>query len=127
MGSVMSECEFIPLQQAIITIIHGTQNRSLPREHFEAYLFNQMDEMSQTDKLIQPRTDYIDAYEWLLANLYRVAGIQLYDDGEIRLNISPGEIKDNKKCIYFLESPISNRNLDSVLYDELESIMLNGI
>ena len=41
---------------------------------------------------------YLDAVEWLEINMYRIAGIQLYDDGEIRLNLSPEYIEKDEKC-----------------------------
>ena len=123
----MFDAERTELEKIYVTILHGEQSRGFIKEHLEAYLYDVFKQVSDLAKLEEIRDSYIDAFEWLLANLYRTAGIQLYDDGEIRINISPCDIKDNKKCILLSESDISNRNLDSVLYDELQRLMYCGI
>ncbi len=100
--------------------------RTVFKEKLETYLFSQMKEMSDPYKF-EIREDYKDAYEWLFLNIYRAHIIQLYSDGEIRIDIEPSEIVDNKRCIFLKECDVENRNFDSVLYDELEMICYFGL
>ena len=154
----MSVKEFVMNKDLYIAITCGIQTRYFLKEHFEAFLYDLMRNMSDMDSMDPLADDYVDAFEWLLVNLQRIISIQLYDDGEIRLalpkieeTIVAKEIDDDEctgfedhlrnlisklpkvyvtsrnRCVFLSEAPIKNRNLDSILYDELKRAIHMGI
>ena len=115
------------LQQLFVTISKDNLVRDVVAEQLEGYIYDIMREIMNMDRMYEFRDYYLNAFEWLLANISRTAGIQLYDDKEIRLNFRPSMIEDGKKCIFLGESPMENRAFDSVLYDELERLIMIGL
>ena len=115
------------IHEIFVTVSKGSMVRHLLKEQFEGYLCDFMEEIMDMDRISELREYYLNAYEWILLNLYRIAGLQLYEDGEIRINISPSKMMGNKKCIFLKESEIENRNFDRILYDELERLIIEGI
>ena len=118
---------FEVLEGIYVYILCEDKVREVPKEQLEVFLFSQMEEMTDTKTIYEIRDYYRNAYEWLFINLGRTLGIQLYSDGEIRINIDPCEIVDNKKCIFLKECDVDNRNLDGILYDELNRICDQGL
>lgn len=102
---------------ATITIIHDTNSLVMSKHHFQNLVYYLMKQKFDVSKLGKLANKYVNAFEWILANLYRVAGIQLYSDCEIRLNLLPSEIKNGKKCLFLMEDDnIEDRDFDIVLY-----------
>ena len=113
------EKAYIKLEDAtdvIITIIHGDKCINFLKEQLESYVFFEGKKLFDTTKLGSLNDDYYNAFEWILANLYRIIGIQLYNDGEIRLNIIPSQIVDGKKCIFLKLDSLRDRSMDNALY-----------
>ena len=106
-----------------ITLFHDKTLISLDKTQFEACFYEFMKELFDTSLIGSYSDAYVNAFEWLLANLNRTSGIQLYNDGEIRLNITPSRIEDNKKCIFLKEDSVKDRNLDFTLYIYLYDII----
>ena len=109
-----------------VTILKGDQSRKLERVKFKDFILEQMVEMPQSEKITKFKSYYINAFEWLYWNLYRASGIQLYNDGEVRINID-WSIEIEKKCVFLSEADISDPNFDDVIYDELERLLLYGL
>ena len=124
----MQEAESVKLEEQSITILRDNRLREVSKEKLETFLFNMMEEMCDLLYLCELREYYVDAFEWLISNLYRTAGIQLYEDGEIRINLTWSEIyRTECKCIFLGSSNIKNRALDNVLFDELQRILVLGM
>ena len=124
----MQDSESVKLDEQSVTIFMDNLFREISVEELKDYLYSMMQEMCDLIYLCELREYYNDAFEWLIANLYRTAGIQLYADGEIRINLTWSEIANTDcRCIFMGESEIKNCNLNTILYDELERILLFGV
>ncbi len=110
-----------------ISIFYGGGFVEVLAEPFEQCINLKIHELFDVTQIGTQIDSYINAFEWLLANIYRIVGIQLYNDGEIRLNILPSRIKENRKCLFLKEDHIQNRELDFELYSFLVSIFNNSI
>jgi hypothetical protein len=104
------------LQDPIVTIIYGESSVNVFAEQLRAYLYSTAKEKSDISLMGTLKKAYYNAFEWILANLYRIIGVQLYDDGEIRLNINPSQIVNGEKCILLKLDEIKDRSLDNSLY-----------
>ena len=124
----MQDGDAVKLEEQSITILRDNNFREVSKDKLETYLYNLMEEMCDLIYLCELREYYVDAFEWLIANLYRTAGIQLYSDGEIRINLTWNEIADTDcRCIFMSESEIKNTNLNTILFDELMRILELGL
>jgi hypothetical protein len=100
----------------VVTIMHGLNVTNVFKEQLLRYTYSYANQLFDITRLGAEKESYINAFEWLMANIFRVNGIQLYEDGEIRLNISPSQIKNNKKCLFLIDDNVLNRELDGELY-----------
>ena len=124
----MSEYSVTPVESTLqVTIQMGNVFRTIEREIIETYLYELAEQVTDISDMYDGSENYKDAFEWILINLFRISGVQLYSDGEIRLNISRGFIEDDKKCVFLRDSKILNRNFDQILYDEFERMMEKGL
>jgi hypothetical protein len=106
-------------EDAIVTIIHGEKSINVLKDQLKGYLFYTAKEKSDTTLMGTAKKAYYNAFEWIIANMFRIIGIQLYEDGEIRLNIIPSQIVDGKRCILLKRDIIKDRSLDNALYMSL--------
>ncbi|MBR3280807.1 MAG: hypothetical protein IKI57_03020 [Clostridia bacterium] len=124
----MQDSEVVKLEEQSITILKDNHFREVSKEKLESYLYTLMKEMCDLIYLCEMRDYYNDAFEWLISNLSRTAGIQLYSDGEVRINLTWSEIANTgSKCIFMSESELKSCNLNEVLFDELVRILLVGL
>ncbi len=100
----------------VVSIIHGSDVVNFDKPSFESFIFDKMKESFDISTLSGYFESYANAFHWLFANLYRTAGIQIYDDEEIRLNIIPSQIVDDKKCLLLKQDDIENREFDIVVH-----------
>ena len=124
----MGEYSVTPVDSTLQVIIQvGSAFRTVEREILETYLYELAEQMTDISDMYDGSENYKDSFEWILTNLFRISGVQLYSDGEIRLNISKGFIEDDKKCVFLRDSKVLNRKFDQVLYDEFERIFRKGL
>lgn len=115
-----------------ITILWGNQVKKIDRNILEDNLlkyaqdfFNERYENPDSPKIeVEFLDNYLNAFEWLSFNMYRTAGIELYADGEIRLNLMLEYTDYTKKCVFLTEAPILDRGLDLDLYNKLLELMM---
>ncbi len=100
----------------VVAIMHGSNSINVFKEQLMTYVYTYANELCDITKMGTDKKSYLNAFEWLIANLFRTAGIQLYEDGEIRLNLSPPKIVNGKKCLFLLKDDIQNREIDRDLY-----------
>ena len=112
-----------------ITIIRGNIIRKVDRTFLEDFILRLTQDFFEAKYIgeAKPKTgdlvNYINAFEWLSFNLYRTAGVELYSDGEIRLNLLLEFTDYNKKCVFLYEAPLFDRDLDAELYSTLIDVM----
>lgn len=99
-----------------VTIFHGCSFANVERRKFQFIIYKLLKETDDFSKVGKNKGKYINAYEWMLANMYRVAGIQLYSDYDIRINILPAEANYEKRCIFLTDAKIIHPELNNMLY-----------
>ena len=103
-------------EEPVVTIFHGCSSTNVAKKQFQRVIYYSLKESTDISKLGKNNGRYLNAFEWLLANLYRVAGIQLYSDFNIRINIIPAEVDYQKRCIFLTDVDIINTELNNNLY-----------
>ena len=112
-----------------ITIIRGNFIRKVNRVFLEDFILRLTQDFFDAKYIGEAKPNskdlinYINAFEWLSFNIYRTAGIELYSDGEIRLNLLLEYTEYTKKCVFLHEAPLFDRDLDLELYSTLIDIM----
>ncbi len=105
-------------RQTVGIYLRGTHYIDLDRLQRELYTL--LRETEEFSRLYDIRDKYVNAYEWLLGNLYRTYSIQLYDDYEIRLNV---ESKDGTgKTLFLSEAELEVRKHKQILYETLQKM-----
>ena len=102
-------------KDASITLFHDCSVAYVEKRTFQGFIFKQLKESVDISK-VGITNVYPNAYAWLLANLYRVAGIQLYNDFEIRINIIPAESNFEKRCIFLGDANLVDTHFNIELY-----------
>ena len=103
-------------QNAKITLLHDCSIAYVEKRRVQGFIYKQLKESVDISKVGIITDEYPNAYAWLLANLYRVAGIQLYNDFEIRINIIPAEADFKKRCIFLREANLVDTHFNIELY-----------
>lgn len=106
-------------QNATITLFHDCSVAYVERRKVQGFIYGHLKETVDLSKVGLITDEYPNAYAWLLANLYRVAGIQLYKDFEIRINIIPAEASFEKRCIFLREANLVDKKFNIELYCSL--------
>lgn len=102
-----------------VTIFHGCSQKNIERKKIQVIIFQSLQESCDMSKIGKNHGMYLNAFEWLLSNLYRTAGIQLYNDFNIRINILPEQVDFQKKCIFLTDAQIIDPEFNSRLYIDL--------
>ena len=66
------------IESSGVTIFHGSSCANVERKTFQIVIYQLLKESTDIAKVGKNNGKYINAYEWMLANVYRIAGIQLY-------------------------------------------------
>ncbi len=103
-------------QNATITLFHDCSVVYVEKRRVQGFIYGHLKETIDLSKVGLITDEYPNAYAWLLANLYRVAGIQLYNDFEIRINIIPAETNFEKRCIFLREANLIDTHFNIELY-----------
>ncbi len=103
------------IRNARITLFHDCSVAYVEKRKFQGFIFKQLKKSVDISK-VGITNVYPNAYAWLLANLYRVAGIQLYNDYEIRINIIPAESNFEKRCIFLGDADLVDTHFNIELY-----------
>ncbi len=124
----MSKFSLQPIESSLqVTIQMGNTFRTVEREMLETYLYELAEQMTDISDMYDGSENYKNAFEWILTNLIRISGVQLYSDGEIRLNITKGFIEDDKKCVFLKDSKVLSHEFDQILYEEFAQIIEKGL
>lgn len=121
--------EILGVVDPTITIIRGSIIRKVDRTFLEDFILMLTQDFFEAKYIGEEKpksgdlVNYINAFEWLSFNLYRTSGVELYSDGEIRLNLLLEFTDYNKKCVFLYETPLFDRDLDSELYSTLIYVM----
>ena len=102
-----------------IMLLHDCKIAYVERPDFQGEIFEKLKKTVDISQVGIIMGDYPNAYAWLLANLYRVAGIQLYNDFEIRINLIPAETDFINKCIFLREAKLVDTHFNLELYSLL--------
>lgn len=102
-----------------VTIFHGCSSTNVDRRKFQVVIYKQLKSSTDISKIGKNRGKYINAYEWMLANVYRIVGIQLYSDYEIRLNVISDEPFSKNQCVFLTDVTIIHPELNNLLYSNL--------
>lgn len=114
-----SDFSFV-LDKEEIFLFYFDKVRKITKESFELFLSELLLKYKALIRVPDYKADdYMDAYEWISINLHRVAGIQLYSDGEIRLNLDRSKMVSKGTCMFLSEAPMKHHDFDNVLYEEL--------
>ena len=108
---------FVPIEETI-TLFNGNSQVCIAKATFEKYFYLEMKKYFDITKIGNHIDTYLNAFHWLFANLSRIVGIQLYNDGEIRLNITPSQIAE-QKCLLLKEDTVEDRTFDMKVYSLL--------
>ena len=114
------EDDRIPVNRDVgVTIFHGSSQVNIERKKFQVIIFQSLQESCDMSKIGKNKGKYLNAFEWLLSNLYRTAGIQLYSDYDIRINILPEQVDFKKRCLFLTDAQIIDTKFNSKLYIDL--------
>ena len=102
-----------------VTIFHDCSQVNVERKKVQVIIFQSLQESCDMSKIGKNKGQYLNAFEWLLSNLYRTAGIQLYNDYDIRINILPEQVDFKKKCIFLTDAHLIDTTFNSRLYIDL--------
>ena len=102
-----------------VTIFHGGTFANVDRRKFQVVIYKHLKDSTDISKVGQNGGKYINAYEWMLANVYRIVGIQLYSDFDIRLNVLPEEPFCSNRCVFLTDVTIIHPELNNMLYSHL--------
>lgn len=122
--------EMIPIEREerhMITVLYGTDSRKMKKEELKGLLLNFVEKQNGSKDRIE-FTDisgcYLDIIEWIDVNLYRTVGIQLYEDGEVRLNFWPDFIEDGKKCAFLSDAFMVDDDMNELVYAFLKELVI---
>ncbi|MBR6252824.1 MAG: hypothetical protein IKR04_03185 [Clostridia bacterium] len=102
-----------------VTIFHGCTFANVERRKFQVVIYKLLKDSTDISKVGKNGGQYINAYEWMLANVYRIVGIQLYSDFDIRLNVLPEEPDNKNRCVFLTDVTIIHPELNNMLYSNL--------
>jgi len=110
-------------ENTCVTLFHGCSQIDVEKKKFQVIIYKFLKESCDITRVGKNNGKYMNAYEWLLSNLYRTAGIQLYSDYNIRINIIPAEVDFEKRCIFLTDAKLIDPDLNGKLYLVLRNLI----